>query len=215
MNAFVDPANTCLELSQEQVILRNELQAIAEALLKGGFYFRLIMTDDILHMADIRQRAKDGMSPNPNAKGKDNFFYGAALAQSLQDRIDAIVRASKPLLMDAVKGGKTDLLEEYGITAAFDTTQKAYLVQFKNCGMGFYFSERIHTPRENRPKRMTLAAVAHSAGIQPEAKIQPKAQPKKAEPKAVKNTVSEGSKRSPKAAPVKRRQFTVIREIRS
>lgn len=209
MNALVEPqANACLDLTEAQVILRNELAAISESLLAGGYYFRLIMTDDILHMADIRTRAKEGMSPNPSSKAKDNFFYGIALPDSLQTRVDSIVREHKSVLLDAIKHGG-DLTNELGITFAFDKSQKAYLVQLKSCGMGFYISERIHTPRENRPKRMTLAEVAHSVGLQPQ-RAATKA-PVAAAKKPSGNTSSEGSKRTPKQAPVKRRKFQVIR----
>lgn len=209
MNAFIDPSNACLDLTQEQVTLRTELQGIADALLKGGFYFRLIMTDDILHMSDIRVRAKEGLSPNPDSKAKDNFFYGAALPDALQEAVDQIVRSHKKVLLDIVTTNK-HLLDEMGITAAFDMGQKAFLIQFKNCGMGFYLSERVHTPRHQRPKRMTLAGVAHNAGIVPAAKPAVKT-----EPKAVKNSTSEGVKRAPKTAPAKRRKFTVIREVKN
>jgi hypothetical protein len=57
---------------------------------------------------------------------------------------------------------------------------------------------------------MTLAGVAHNAGIVPAAKPAVKT-----EPKAVKNSTSEGVKRAPKTAPAKRRKFTVIREVKN
>jgi len=180
-------------LTTAQVLLRDELLELGKALLKEGFYFRLMITEDISNLNDIRRRAKEGMSPNPDSRTKDNFFYGCALPPALQERVHRIVLDHKVALLDAVAQGY-DMLDELGVTAAFDEVQKAYLIQLKSCGMGFYISQRISAPRPRRLKSMTKEQTSEKPlGVQPASVVM----------------------RSPGEPTGKRRKFQVIRHIRN
>jgi len=181
MNAIIDQDESVFVLTPEAIELRDELAAIGAELLKGGFYFRLIMTDDLINMAEIRKRARES---------KEQFFYGCALRDDFQRRIDGMTRKYRTTLIDAICAGK-EMQDELGIEGVYDPAQKAYLVTLRSCGMGFYVSEFVRQSRQNRPKRMTLKDVAHQVTATP---------------------VKE-STRSPKEQPVTRRKFTVIRTI--
>lgn len=142
--------------------LKDELSAIGNDLRNDGVYFRLIMTDDIDNMADIRERAKAGLSWLGKVDKENGFFYGQCIRQNLQDRIDNVVRNFKPQMLEVIDGGEPNWAE-FGIDVISDPAQKAYLIIFNNCCAGFYLSVRVHTPRHERRQRTSLRDVAHRA----------------------------------------------------
>ncbi|MNB58720.1 hypothetical protein D3C87_363780 [compost metagenome] len=146
--------------------LKDELDAIGTGLRNDGVYFRLIMTDDIDNMADIRERAKAGLNWLGKVDKENGFFYGQCIRQNFQDRIDNLVRNFKPQLLEVINGGEPNWAE-FGIDVIDDKAQKAYLIILNRCCAGFYLSERIHTPRHERRQRTSLQDVTHRALMTP------------------------------------------------
>jgi hypothetical protein len=146
--------------------LKDELEAIGSDLRKTGVYFRLIMSDDIDNMHDIRDRAKAGLNWLGQVDKDNGFFYGLCVGTALQSRIDNLVRNYKPQLLEVIAGGEPNW-DEFGIEVVEDKAQNANLILFKNCCSGFYVSERKHTPREDRVKRTNPKDVAHKAAAIP------------------------------------------------
>lgn len=128
----------------------NKIAALASEFLKGGYYTRLVMTDDIISVKDIHMRAKEN---------KDEFFYGIALPAALQETVDNFVRVDKKVILGLIEKG-AEQLKLAGLEAEYDKTQKAYLVKISKCGMGFFISKQVHTPREQRQKRITLSKLS-------------------------------------------------------
>lgn len=132
--------------------LKEELESLGSCLRSEGVYFRLVMTDDIDSMAEIRLRAKEGLNHLGMMDKEGGFFHGLAVRQDLQDRLDALVRKNKPELLAIIAEGAVRW-KQYGIDVIEDKVQKAYLVIFTVCGAGFYIGERRHTPRHERRQR--------------------------------------------------------------
>lgn len=146
--------------------LKEELEEIAKRLRSQGVYFRLIMTDDIDNMADIRERAKAGLNWMGKVDKDAGFFYGLSIDTALQDRIDHLVREYKPQFLEVIAGGEPNW-DEFGIDVFKDEAQKAYLILFKHCCSGFYLSERRHKPREDRPQRVSVKDATHRVLMKP------------------------------------------------
>ncbi|MNZ46454.1 hypothetical protein D3C78_641360 [compost metagenome] len=128
------------------------------------------MSDDIDNMTLIRDRAKAGVGHASRKEWSKDFYHGLSIGDALQARVDALVRDYKPEMLALIKGDHSLLLDEAGVDIIEDPEQKAYLVIFACCGMGFFISERIHKPRELRAKRTTLAEVKHQVLQTPVAK---------------------------------------------
>lgn len=146
--------------------LKDELDAVGTALRTEGVYFRLIMTDDIDNMADIRERAKAGLNWLGNVDRENGFFYGLCVRQDLQDRLDQLVRNFKPQFLEVIEGGE-GTWKEYGIDVIVDKAQNAFLILFNHCCSGFYLSVRVHTPRHERRQRTSIKDVAHRVLMTP------------------------------------------------
>lgn len=134
-----------LDDPREQAVV-DKLTELGRRFLKNGYYMRLIMTDDISSVKEIHTRAKET---------KNEFFYGLALPNDMQAAVDDIVRKDKKPMMSLIDKGQ-EVLDAVGLSVEFDSVQKAYLVTIKSCGMGFYISRKVHTPRHKRQKRITL-----------------------------------------------------------
>lgn len=132
----------------------DELEAIGKEFLGQGFYFRLIMTDDISNLHLIRQRAKDKVE----VAGDNKFYYGCSLGPVMQKRIDDLVRNHKKALI-ALCVADDETQKECGIETSYDKEQRAHMVLITNCGMGFFVTEHKHVPREERQQRKTMAGL--------------------------------------------------------
>ncbi|QTH80304.1 hypothetical protein PA10_00104 [Pseudomonas phage pPa_SNUABM_DT01] len=149
--------------------VKDELKTLGETLLGLGYYFRLIMTDDIDSMTLIRERAKEKVSHASKKEWGQEFYNGLCIGDALQERVDALVRQYKPEVLALIKGSREEL-DQLGIEVIEDKQQKANLLIFSCCGMGFFISERIHKPRDQRARRTTMADVRHQALSTPPAK---------------------------------------------
>lgn len=137
-------------LDTREQAFRDKIAVLASEFLKGGYYTRLVMTDDIISVKDVHGRAKEN---------KDEFFYGIALPAEMQETVDNFVRVDKKVVLGLIEKGE-EHLKLVGLEAEFDKTQKAYLVKISSCGMGFYISKQVHTPRHQRQKRITLSKLS-------------------------------------------------------
>ncbi|MCY1288183.1 hypothetical protein D9M68_20420 [compost metagenome] len=131
-------------MSTSNQFLADEFAALSKAFLSKGFYFRLIMTDDLINQGEVRQRARDKV-----VHGDDKFFYGCSLEKSLQKRVDDLVRVHKQDVLALVELSEAERTA-LGIEITEDPKIKAYLVTLTACGMGFYISRRVNAPREER-----------------------------------------------------------------
>jgi hypothetical protein len=131
-------------MSEANQFLSEEFAALSKAFLSAGFYFRLVMTDDLSNQGEIRTRARDKV-----VHGDDKFFYGCALEKTLQKRVDDLVRNHKEAVLALVELSVEERTA-VGVEIEEDTKIKAYLVTLTTCGMGFYISRRVNTPREER-----------------------------------------------------------------
>lgn len=138
-------------ITQELVSLSNDLR-------KTGIYFRLIMTDDIKDLKDIRYRA----SQNNNFIGPvnmgDDFFSGIAVRPDIQSRIDTLVRLHKTELIALINGSEAHW-DDARIEVVQDTVQQAYVIVFCECGAGFYVSESVRKPRNERGERKAKVTI--------------------------------------------------------
>lgn len=135
----------------EQIVkpeVNEAFQELNKYFLANGFYFRLIMSDDLINQGEVRQRAKDKV-----VQGDEKFFYGCSLPASIQDIVDNLVRRHKPDLLALVDGLTDEQRSEVGITVYDDIKIKAYLFVLDSCGMGFYVSRRCNIPRDQRQPR--------------------------------------------------------------
>lgn len=146
--------------------LKSTLASLGAALRSDGIYFRLIMSDDIKDMTDIRERAKARLNWLGKNDKDNGFFHGITIRQELQDQIDYMVRNLKPQLLEVIDGGEPNW-QEFGIEVVEDKKQDAYLILLSHCCAGFYVSRRQHTPREDRKKRTTLSDIKHQASMKP------------------------------------------------
>ncbi|MNI54603.1 hypothetical protein D3C76_376140 [compost metagenome] len=142
--------------------VQDELMALGTYFLSVGYYFRLVMTDDIDNMSIIRDRAREKKSHAAKKEWGEDFYHGLALSPEHQTRVDTLIRDYKPELLALVKG-ETTLHDAVAIEVIPDPEQKAYLVIFSTSGMGFFVSDRIHKPRELRVRRTTMSDVKHQA----------------------------------------------------
>jgi len=147
--------------------LKSALEFLGATLRSDGIYFRLIMSDDIDNMADIRERAKAGLNWLGQVDKNNGFFHGIAVRPEVQDKIDDLVRNFKPQLLEVIDGGEPNW-HEFGIDIYEDKAQNAYLVLFNQCCAGFYVSRRTHRPRHERKKTSVgagglIASLKHQA----------------------------------------------------
>ncbi|MNB90830.1 hypothetical protein D3C87_676150 [compost metagenome] len=146
--------------------LKEELEALGTALRSDGAYFRLIMTDDIDSMAEIRLRAKEGLNHLGQYDKEGGFFHGLCVRQEVQTRLDTLIRKNKPELLQIINAGAVKW-KEFGIDVIEDKVQKGYLVILNICGAGFYVSERRHTPRHERRQRTPIQEIVRQAVMAP------------------------------------------------
>lgn len=137
-------------MKDDNQFLMGEFAALSQAFLSKGFYFRLIMTDDLVNQGEIRQRARDKV-----IVGDDKFYYGCSLEPSLQARVDNLVREHKDELLELINLAPEEL-SKYGVEVTLDEKLKAHLIILTSCGMGFYVSRRVNSHRETRPQSRAL-----------------------------------------------------------
>ncbi|MNP88999.1 hypothetical protein D3C85_13950 [compost metagenome] len=130
--------------------LADKLADLGREFLKEGYYQRLVVTDDILSFKDTHTRAKEG---------GDEFFFGVTLPDRLQVVVDGFIRDDKERFIELIENDQAHH-EEFGIAVEFDAIQQAYLVKIVGCGMGFFISKTVHTPRHLRPSRMTMGKLS-------------------------------------------------------
>lgn len=190
-------------LSLEDLV--SKLASLQKDLTAGGYAKRLMMTDDIKDYRKLRERA---------TAEKNFFFYGAALPDRLQDMLDGLVREHKAALLELLT---QDNLTEHQLAVEFHQDQDAYLFTLLGNGMGFYVSARTTKARVKRPAPKAVAKVVDEAPAKPAvtmADLVKSLPPKVEKPKATVTPVK-ASKPHKKQPPVKRRQFTEIRVIKS
>lgn len=132
--------------------LKQELAALSNDLRKTGIYFRLIMTDDIKDLNDIRARAIERANFIGPVNMGDDFFRGIAVRPDIQSRIDNLIRTRKTCLLELINASETEW-DEASIEVVQDTVQGAYVIVFSECGAGFYVSEAVRKPRNERGER--------------------------------------------------------------
>lgn len=188
-------------LSTDTYPLSSAMLDLAAELTLAGHCKRLVMTDDIKDLRKLREKA---------VEGKNEFYFGVALSDRLQGRVDALVRDNKPALLTVIQDGE-EALEHHGISAVLDAEQDAYLITFVRNGMGFYLSPRVNRVRPG--PRVTKPEVS-----EPVSKVAPmtmKDLMSKVTASKGNGTAKGVAKDIKKTAPTKRRKFTVIREITS
>lgn len=140
-------------MSTDNQFLATEFKELSAEFLSKGFYFRLVMTDDLINQSEVRTRARDKV-----IHGDDKFFYGCSLAAPLQKRIDDLVREHKQAVLELVALSEEERTA-MGIEITEDPKIKAYLITLTSCGMGFYISRRLNSPRDTRNQSKALTAL--------------------------------------------------------
>lgn len=132
--------------------IKQELLSLSNELRKTGIYFRLIMSDDIKDLKDIRHRASQHANHIGPVNMGDDFFSGIAVRPDIQNRIDALVRNRKSELLALINADENDW-DDASIEVVQDTVQQAFVIVFTECGAGFYVSESVRKPRHERTAR--------------------------------------------------------------
>lgn len=133
MNKKIDPA------------VIEAIEKLNKFFLSNGFYHRLVMSDDLFALGEIRQRAKEKVH-----LGDDKFYYGCSLPPSIQGIVDDLVRHHKPALIEIIDTMTDEEREAIGLIVHDDERIKAHLFILSKCGMGFYVSRRSNVPRDQR-----------------------------------------------------------------
>lgn len=177
------------------------LTALCQDLTDAGYSKRLMMTDDIKDVRKVRERA---------VAEKNAFFYGIALPERLQARLDALVRERKAELLDLIAQD----VATHNIAVTFHQDQDAYLFTFLANNMGFYVNSRTTIARKTKTSVKPTKQVAEAA---PRVTLNSLIQslPAKVEKPKAQATPIKANKSTKKHPPVKRRQFTEIRVIKN
>lgn len=140
------------------------LKEISEECIKGRVTGRLMMTDDIRSFRSLREVALDN----------DPFFFGCALSDGLQEKVDSIIRLHKAEMIQLIRAGEEEGanqpqedLRDLPFTAHWHESQKAYLVILKNSSTGFYIAPRNTVPRHEREQCSTQRKPKTAAGQKP------------------------------------------------
>ena len=125
----------------------SEFAELGKYFLSQGHYHRLIMTDDVSNLGKVRERAMSKV-----VQGDEKFYFGCALADSIQNRVDTLVRFYKKEVL-AIINLSDEEHAKIGIEIIDDEEMKATLVILTSCGMGFYIRRSPSIPREERAKK--------------------------------------------------------------
>jgi hypothetical protein len=189
--------------------LKKLVQEIDDALIAGHLNNRLLMTDDIKDMKELRARAVAGNS----------MFFGSSPTDEVQAKIDSLIRVHKDTILGLMGKGEEQVVGLSKITA--DEAQGAFLVVFIRSGMSFFIAPHPTKPRranryqklDHRMSDIQELARNKRQPVKDAVVSQMKTAPKK--DTSLKNTApAPGTgKKTKKAAPVKRRKFVVVRKI--
>lgn len=130
------------KIDQEVIQALEELNAF---FAEQKFTNRLIMTDDLMALGEIRRRAKEKI-----AVGDKQFYYGCSLPQRIQDIVDTLVRRHKVSLRAIINDLNDEERTALGLTVTDDPAIKCHLFILTASGMGFYVSRRSNVSRDQR-----------------------------------------------------------------
>lgn len=121
--------------------LFEKFEALTNAVVKAKGAGRLIMTDDCIDYAQVRERAVKEL-----AEKKGNFYFGIALSDDVQLMMDRIIRNEKKTFIEMVESGAAEVLFSH-FTVEMGQPNDAWLVRLSTSfrvedSIGFFFNKK-------------------------------------------------------------------------
>ena len=121
--------------------LFEKFEALTTAVVKAKGAGRLIMTDDCIDYAQVRERAVQDLKDK-----KGSFYFGIALSDDVQLMMDRIIRNEKKTFIEMVESGAAEVLFSH-FTVEMGQPNDAWLVRLSTSfriedSIGFFFNKK-------------------------------------------------------------------------